>query len=140
MTYIDTSVLVASHCAERLSRQADEAIRESDGRVISPLVEVEFCSALALKVRRGELDAEAAARTLSAFRRHLVEHRLGLVPVEAKAYALACDWISGLTVPLRVGDALHLATAFVHEMVLLTADRALARAAARFGVDCRLLA
>ena len=49
MAYVDTSVLVACYCAETLSPKADRAVRELAPPAISPLVEVEFHSAVALK-------------------------------------------------------------------------------------------
>jgi len=134
MAYIDTSVLVACYCEESLSRKADRAVRESGPPTISPLVEVEFCSALALKKRVGEIDAKSAARVVATLRLHLKENRLQVVPIEAKEYALACDWIGRFAVPLRTVDALHLAAAFSVGLPLLTADKTLAACAKHFGV------
>ena len=57
MVYVDTSVLAAYYCTEPLSAAAQTAIREAHEPVISLLVEVEFASAVALKVRTGELTA-----------------------------------------------------------------------------------
>lgn len=139
MAYVDTSVLVAYYCPESLSDTVQEIISADDEAAISPLTEVEFCSALAIKVRTRELDVKAAERLLSQFRLHLEERRYRIVPVEAKEYVLACDWIGRFSTPLRTVDALHLATAFSCGLQLLTADRNLARSAEHFGVEHELL-
>lgn len=139
MAYIDASVLVAYYCPEPLSATAQQVIRDDDGPVISPLTEVEFCSALAIKVRTRELDVEVAQRLLSQFRLHLEERRYQVVPIEAKEYVLARDWIAHFSTPLRTVDALHLATAFSGGLQLVTADRDLARSAEHFAVACKLI-
>jgi len=122
MAYIDTSVLVAYYCPESLSEAAEKAIRMADAPAISPLTEVEFCSALAIKTRTREIKVESAERLLSQFRLHLEERRYRIVPIEAKEYALACDWIGRFSTPLRTVDALHLVTAFSNGLTLLTAE------------------
>jgi len=139
MAYIDTSVLVAYYCPEPLSATAQQVIRDDVEPVISPLTEVEFCSALAIKVRTRELDMKMAQRLLSQFRLHLQDGCYRLVPVDAREYALACDWIKRFSTPLRTVDALHLATAFAGGLHLVTADRELARAAEHFAVTYRLI-
>ena len=55
MIYIDTSVLVACYCPEPLSERAQRALAQEDERAISSLVELEFVSALARKVRTHEM-------------------------------------------------------------------------------------
>jgi len=137
--YIDTSVLVAYYCPEPLSARAEEVIHGGDAAAISPLTEVEFCSALAIKVRMRELDVEIAGRLLSRFQRHLEKGRYHVVPVGAREHTLACDWISRFVTPLRTVDALHLAVAFTNDLPLLTADKDLARSAEHFGVEHKLI-
>ncbi len=139
MDYVDTSVLVACYCPEPLSRKAERAAGRAAPPTISPLVEVEFHSALALKVRASEIDPESAGRVLAALRLHLEEGRFRVVPIEAKEYALACDWLGRFAAPLRTVDALHLAAAFSAGLSILTADKGLAACAKKFGVKHRLL-
>ncbi len=139
MAYVDTSALVAYYCPEPLSEAAQKAIGKADAPTVSPLTEVEFCSALALKVRTGELGTEPAGQLLSQFRLHLEERRYRVVPVETKEYVLAADWISRFATPLRTVDALHLASAFSNGLRLLTADRGLARSAEHLGVECEMI-
>ena len=140
MSYIDTSILVACYCPERLSAVAQDAVRKSASRTISPLSNVEFCSALALKTRTGETNTDSARRVLAAFRLDRAEGVFHVVPVEAREHAVACDWISRFTTTLRTVDALHLAAAFYNGLTLLTSDKDLARSAARFGVKHKLIA
>ena len=137
--YVDTSVLVACYCPERLSQAAERLVWRSDAAAVSPLTEVELCSALSLKVRTGELDRDSAGRILALFRTHLRDSYYRIVPVGAREYSLACEWIGRFAVPLRTADALHLAAAFANGLTLLTADHDLARSARHFGVKYRLL-
>jgi predicted nucleic acid-binding protein len=140
MTYIDTSILVACYCPEPLSGAAQEAARKAGALAISPLSAVEFYSALALKTRTGETSADAVRRVLVSFRLHQAEGIFRVVPIEAREYALACEWISKFTTPLRTVDALHLAATFCNELTLLTADKDLAHSAKHFGVRHKLVA
>ena len=139
MHYLDTSVLTAYYCVERGSKRVQAALRRIEGPTVSPLVEVEFHCAVARKVRAGEIDRSTAHRIFSEFRLHLDEPRYRVVHIEPVDYGLARDWIAHLATPLRVLDALHLATAFANDLVLVTADRDLAASARHFGVKRRLL-
>jgi hypothetical protein len=139
MAYIDTSVLVAHYCPEPLSDAAQRAIRGAGPPAISLLTEVEFCSAVSLKTRTGGMDADTAARILSLFHAHVAGGLYRLVPIQAAEYALAANWIATFSTSLRTLDALHLAAAYSHDLILVTADRSLAEAADHFGVKRRLL-
>ncbi|MGA2498207.1 MAG: type II toxin-antitoxin system VapC family toxin [Tepidisphaeraceae bacterium] len=139
MAYIDTSVLAAYYCPEKLSAAVQAELARDKSPTISPLVEVELCSAVALKVRIGELRADAARQVISLFQLHIADGRYDLIPITTREYALARDWISRLTVPLRTLDALHLAAAFARGITFLTSDKLLARAAGQLGVAYRLL-
>jgi uncharacterized protein with PIN domain len=75
MAYIDTSVLVAYYCPEPLSKPAQQAIRRADPPTISPLVELELYSAVAAKVRSGDLDEAAAVRIITLLARHLAAEK-----------------------------------------------------------------
>jgi len=139
MAYIDTSALVAYYGPEALSRKLQEELRRNEAPTISPLVELEFHSAVALKVRAGELDAAAANRIVSLFRLHMANGHYRLVGIGDREYGLARDWIGRFTDPLRTLDALHLAAAFANDLVILTTDKPLARSAKHFGVRCKLI-
>ncbi len=140
MSYIDTSVLVAVYCPEALSRSAERVVRGDRAPAISMLTEVEFCSALSLKTRTGEMDASAAERVLSLFRAHVKDGVYDVVPIRAAECEQAADWIATFSTTLRTLDALHLAAAHSRNLVLITADKSLVRAAAHLGVKSRSLA
>jgi predicted nucleic acid-binding protein len=138
--YVDTSALAAYYCPEALSPAVERVLRKLDPPTISPLVEVEMHSALALKVREREFNATSASRILAQFRMHLSDGLYRHVPIAAREYAVACDWIARFAAPLRALDGLHLAAAFANDLQLLTTDKHLAQSAKLFGVDCKLIA
>lgn len=139
MPYLDTSVLTAYYCWEERSQYVQRIVSEIEQPVISPLGQVEFHCAVARKVRSGTMEQAAALRLFSEFRRHLDEPRYMLVPIQNAQYSLAGEWIARLVTPLRALDALHLAVACSNSLLLLTADRELARAARHFGVEHELI-
>lgn len=139
MAYFDTSILGACYCPEPLSGAANAAMAAEPQIVISPLVEVEFCSVLSLKVRRGVMDRAEAGAALGRFQAHLAEGLYRVVETGPSAFELARNWLARCDTALRTLDALHLATAFIHGQELLTADKLLNQAAQQIGVKCRLL-
>ncbi len=139
MTYVDTSLLVAYYCPERLSDAAQTALRKVRAAAISWLVEVELVSAVARKVRAGELDEAEAGRIVVLFHEHQASGYFLPLPIESSQYALAREWIGRFSTPLRTLDALHLAVAYTANLRLLTADKGLARSADHFGVKHELL-
>lgn len=139
MAYLDTSVLAAYYCPETLSSAVAEVIAGVDEPVISPLVEVELCSALAIKVRRNDLDTADAERIFGQFRAHLMDGYYRVVPIRPGEYELARDWLRRFISPLRALDALHLAAASSEKLELLTTDKALAKSAGIFEVPCILI-
>jgi len=134
MPYVETSILVAYYCPERLTTRAQGILARQEDVTISPLVHLEVFSAVAKKVRGHELDVDGASAIMSTFQLHLQEGRYRWVPIEAREYGLARNWIGSLSTPLRTLDALHLAAAFANGLTLLTADKDLAGAAEHFGV------
>lgn len=137
--YVDTSVLVAYYCPETTSNLAQTAITKLHTPTISRLVGLEFCSAISLKVRVGQLDHASANRVVSLFELHKGAGAYALAEIGAAEYRLAHQWISRFSTPLRTLDALHLATAFASGLTLLTSDIKLSQAADQLGVDNRLL-
>lgn len=138
--YVDTSALAAYYCPEALSPAVERVLRKLDPPTISPLVEVELHSALAIKVRQRGIEATAAGRILAQFRVHLSDGLYRRVPIGAREYTLACNWIARFTAPLRALDGLHLAAAFANDLRLVTTDKQLAQAAKLLGVECKLVA
>jgi uncharacterized protein len=137
--YIDTSVIAAYYCPEPLSEAADRLLSSASAPAVSRLTEVELHSAVARKVRMGELDEPAARRVLTAFRSHLEGGYYRRIPLDPGHYDAARDFIATFSVPLRSLDALHLAVALREGLVLATADAGLEAAARGFGGQVILL-
>lgn len=109
--YIDTSVLVALYAPEPRSERAEAVVTRIEGPAISWLGEVEMASALARKVRTGELQGSSAAIVLAEFQKHVSVEIYRVLPVEPEDYALARRWLGSFRSPLRTLDAMHLAIA-----------------------------
>jgi uncharacterized protein len=137
--YIDTSLLVPYYCPEALSGAAERALRRDARPVVSDLVEVEFFSALARKVRVREMSAADAARTGDRFVHHLQGGLYTRIAVQRRHYEAARAWLARFTLPLRALDALHLALADREELRLATADQDLSRSAEAVGVAVTLV-
>ena len=137
--YIDTSILVAYYCTEALSREADRTLRGDPRPTISDLVEVEFFSALAQKVRARAMSTEDARRTAGQFFNHLHAGFYGRIAIQRRHYETARGWLARFTLLLRTLDALHLAVADVEGLRLATADQDLSRSARRLGVAVTLV-
>lgn len=133
--YVDTSVLAAYYCPEAISEQAEELLRTHPRRAVSVLVEVELFSAVARKVRMGELNAADARRILGLFVSHLDQGLYARLSPKPEHWVLARAWIGRLDLPLRTLDALHLALAHCHGLRLVTADAALLRCAVALGAE-----
>ncbi|OQW96592.1 MAG: hypothetical protein BWK74_08165, partial [Desulfobacteraceae bacterium A6] len=73
MYYIDTSVLVAYYFPEPLSDKVESFLTTCMQPAISRLTEVEFYSALARKIRSGELAKIDAERLTDSFLLHIEE-------------------------------------------------------------------
>jgi predicted nucleic acid-binding protein len=140
MSYLDTSVLAAYYCPEPLSKKVQKALDQISEPTISPLVELEMHSALAGKVRSGELDTASAAQILAMLQVHLSDRRYRIVPIGAREYALCRSWLGGCNLPLRTLDALHLAAAFANDLTLVSAEKILVRCAGQLGVKHHLIA
>ncbi|MFZ0959860.1 MAG: type II toxin-antitoxin system VapC family toxin [Terriglobia bacterium] len=139
MIYVDTSVLAAYYCPEPLSEQAQRALAQEDERAISSLVELEFVSALARKVRTHEMHRQDAHRILAVFQSHLEEGIYTRLGVDAAHFGRAREWLATFVVPLHTLDALHVALAAMKGCSLMTADAPLAQACAKVGVTARLI-
>jgi predicted nucleic acid-binding protein len=134
MEYFDTSVLVPFYCPEPHSLAADQALTNSPKPCISMLSEVEFMSAVSLKIRTGQLNLVDATAATSKFQSHITAGSYTFLQLRAEEFELARDWIARFSTPLRTLDALHLATAHLNRCELITADAGLAKSAAVFGV------
>ncbi|MBI2203494.1 MAG: type II toxin-antitoxin system VapC family toxin [Candidatus Rokubacteria bacterium] len=137
--YIDTSLLVPYYCPETLSRKAERILRGDAHPAVSDLVEVEFFSALAKKVRAREMLAADATRTGEQFLGHLHAAMYTRIALQRRHYEAARNWLARFASPIRALDALHLAIADGEGLRLATADRDLSRSARRLGVSVTLV-
>ena len=137
--YIDTSLLVPYYCPEALSRGAERTIRGDPSPAVSDLVEIEFFSALARKVRVREMSQIDATRAGERFLDHLQAGFYARIAVQRRRYEAARAWLARFTLPLRALDALHLALADREGFRLATADQDLSRSAKRLGVAVTLV-
>ena len=128
--YLDTSVLVAALGNEQHTTAIQDWLsdRQAGELNISDWVITEFSSALALKLRSGQWQAEHRSECLATFAR-LVEQSLTVVPVSSANFRSAARLADQHQSGLRAGDALHLAVCAEHGMRLVTLDNTMAAAA-----------
>lgn len=137
--YIDTSALVPYYLPEEKSGLAERLLRSANRPAVSDLTEIELTSALARKVRQGELSRNDGLRVRALFATHLEGGYFRRLRIHHSHFGLARDWIGQLELPLRTLDGLHLAVSALEELELVTADEGLARSAEALGLACRRL-
>lgn len=136
MIYLDTSVVVPLFMRE----PASEAVSVWFGANTEPLLAAdwlvtEFASALAIKVRRGDVKPAIAQRVWNEFD-VLCAGGLRLLPVSRSAFAEASRLVRQADSGLRAGDSLHLAMALeCGATFLVTADGTLEANARRQGLE-----
>jgi len=138
--YVDTSALAKWYLNEARSEDVEAYLRQACPVFISLLSKVEMRSLLARRTRDGDLEPELAGQVAATFEGDIALGHLVLAPHTVDSFLAAESLLgahSGL--PLRSLDALHLGTVLTAGIrSLATADRLLARAAARLGLDCTL--
>ncbi|WP_263840144.1 type II toxin-antitoxin system VapC family toxin [Salinibacter sp.] len=137
--YVATSILAAYCCPELLSGRVEQRLRALRPPVVSWLTDVEMHSALAKKVRRGELAEEDAERVQDLFRTHMFHILYEVAAIEHGDFVQARQWIARMDTALRTLDALHLAVAHRRGLEVLTADEGLADAGRTFELDLELM-
>jgi predicted nucleic acid-binding protein len=139
MHYIDTSVLAAFYVPELLSERAEDFLLSCPQPAISALTKVEFASALACRIRMGELSKGDGERLTALFQNHLDGGVYTRLSLSEEHFLLAWKWISSWQMALKSLDALHLALAAAENLTMVTADRQMARAAESLTVKVLLL-
>lgn len=137
--YLDTSIVIPFYCPQPLSKKIEKKLLETQNPAISPLVEVEYCSAIARKIRMKEITDDSAHALMSAFHAHIERHYYQIKSLERLHYAQAREWIATFATPLRTLDALHLAICYTENLTCLTADKPLAKSAEQLRVKVELL-
>lgn len=134
--YLDTSLLVAALVREpgTIAAKAHLSACSAQPLLISRWVVTEFSSALALKVRTGTITASEQSSALIMFRRFSTL-RLEVVNIEPLDFDVAAALCDQTAIPLRAGDALHVAVCKRIGTRLATFDAGLAAAASHHGVS-----
>jgi predicted nucleic acid-binding protein len=137
---LDTSVLVAALTREVATERARRFLAAADpeGLAVSAWAITEFSSALSIKVRSGQLDADLRNRVSAAFFQ-MLGASFEVLPVSVAAFTAAAGFAGQHAIGLRAGDALHLAVAAEHGAVLVSLDRRLVEAGSALGIATRLL-
>ena len=134
MAYLDSSIVVAYYCPEKLSEKIEKIILADPEPAISTLTAVEFASAISRKHREKNITNSDARIIWQRFTHHRTNGYYLVNSVEINHYTVAASLIMHLKTPLRALDALHLATAHELSMPIVTSDKILAQSAEKLGI------
>ncbi len=135
MIYCDTSLLVAALTVEprTVAVQTWLTGHQPPALCTGAWTNTEFSSAIALKLRRGEITPDDRTRALANWR-ILHNQSLVMIAVPHEAFDLAARFCDMTAPGLRASDALHLAVASLGAHALATLDARMREGAEAVGV------
>ena len=134
--YIDSCCFPPWLTAESASERAEAFFAKPRNKTefaVSQWTVTEFHSAMAQKLRRGQLHAEQQVIVLARFHQ-LIETRFHCWPLQPRDFSESALMIDCWRLGLRAGDALHLAIAKHHEATLVSLDTVLLDAARHYSI------